>query len=35
MSDRWRYTEACEGRLCVGDCDLCTVEAEEEEEEDE
>lgn len=20
---KWRYTEACDGRPCVGDCDLC------------
>lgn len=20
---KYRYTEACEGRPCVGDCDLC------------
>ena len=22
----WRWTEQCEGRLCVGDCDLCDFE---------
>ena len=21
---KWRYTEACDGRPCVGDCDLCS-----------
>ena len=21
--DKWRYSEACEGKPCVGDCDLC------------
>ena len=19
----WKYTEACEGDLCIGDCDKC------------
>lgn len=28
MSDRWRYTEACEGNLCIGDCDECPIEDE-------
>lgn len=27
----WRWTEACEGQPCPGDCDLCSFEAEEEE----
>ena len=22
----WRYTERCEGRPCPGDCDVCEVE---------
>lgn len=27
---KWRYTEACEGRPCVGECDLCDFDPEEE-----
>ena len=27
----WRYTEACEGDFCCGDCDLCEKNTEEEE----
>lgn len=26
----WRWTEECDGRFCVGDCDLCTCEEEDE-----
>lgn len=29
----WRWTEACEGKPCVGDCDLCDWNTEDEEEE--
>lgn len=25
-TDKWRYTEECEGRSCVGDCDYCDFE---------
>ena len=28
----WRYEESCEGRPCPGDCDLCSYEGEENEE---
>ena len=21
---KWRYSEACEGKPCIGDCDLCS-----------
>ena len=27
---KWRYTEACEGRPCPGDCDNCSKEDEDE-----
>ncbi len=27
--DLYRWTEACEGDYCVGDCDLCHKEQEE------
>lgn len=30
----WCWTEECDERICVGDCDLCSY-AEESEEEDE
>lgn len=30
----WRWTEACEGNFCCGDCDLCDREDEEEDNED-
>ena len=33
--DLWRYTEACEGIACPGDCDNCHENEEEESEEDE
>ena len=23
---KWRYTEACDGNYCCGDCDLCDKE---------
>lgn len=26
---KWRYTEACDGRPCVGDCDFCSFDPEE------
>jgi len=25
-TDKWRYTEECEGQPCAGDCDYCEVE---------
>ena len=25
---KWRYTEACDGRPCVGDCDYCSFDPE-------
>ena len=25
---KWRYTEACEGRPCPGDCDCCDFDPE-------
>ena len=28
---KWRYTEACDGDYCPGDCDLCDKEPEESE----
>lgn len=31
---KWAWTEECDGRVCTGDCDLCSWEEEEEEEED-
>lgn len=30
--DLWRWTPRCDGRPCVGDCDFCSYEPEEEEE---
>lgn len=27
---KWKYTEACDGDYCVGDCDLCNKEPESE-----
>lgn len=30
----WRWTEACDGQPCPGDCDNCDYEPEEEEEEE-
>lgn len=30
----WRWTEACDHRLCIGDCDLCGYDDDDEEEED-
>ena len=30
----WRWSPACDDELCVGDCDLCGFEPEEEGEED-
>lgn len=29
----WRWSEECDGRICVGDCDLCGYEESEEEDE--
>ena len=29
---KWRYTEACDHRICPGDCDLCGYSDEEDEE---
>ena len=26
---KWRYTEACDGMPCVGDCDFCSFDPEE------
>lgn len=26
---KWRYTEACEGRPCPGDCDCCDFDPDE------
>lgn len=31
----WRRTENCEGQPCPGDCDLCSYESYEEEDEEE
>lgn len=28
----WRWTEECDGRICVGDCDVCSYAEESEEE---
>ena len=25
---KWRYTKACDNRICPGDCDLCNYEDE-------
>ena len=30
---KWAWNEECDGRVCVGDCDLCSY-AESEEEDD-
>ena len=30
-ASKWRYTEACDGEYCIGDCDLCDKEPETEE----
>ena len=30
----WRWTEECDHRLCVGDCDLCDCNLEEDEEDE-
>ena len=30
----WRWTPACDGDYCVGDCDLCDREFEDEESEE-
>lgn len=30
----WRWTPECDNDLCVGDCDLCNKDAEEEEEDE-
>ena len=30
----WRWTEECDSRICVGDCDLCSFEEESEEEDE-
>lgn len=27
----WRWTEACDGQPCPGDCDICDYDPEEEE----
>lgn len=32
-ADKWAWTEACDHKVCVGDCDLCDVAVEEEESE--
>ncbi len=32
MSDLWKYTQACEGNLCIGDCDKCDRRDEDEDE---
>lgn len=32
---KWKYTHACDGDYCVGDCDLCSKEPEAEEEDTE
>ena len=29
---KWRYIEACDGRPCPGDCDLCDYDPEDTEE---
>lgn len=31
----WRWTEACDGKPCPGDCDLCDWNMEDEDEDDE
>ena len=28
MSDRWRWTEACDSQPCPGDCDFCSFDPE-------
>lgn len=28
----WKYTQACEGNLCIGDCDKCNRRDEDEDE---
>ena len=30
--DKWRWTEECDTHLCIGDCDLCIYNDEEDEE---
>lgn len=30
----WRWTEACDGQPCPGDCDHCDIEEEEEDEDE-
>lgn len=34
-TDKWRWTPDCDRDVCVGDCDLCTKNTEDEEEAEE
>lgn len=31
---KWAWIEECDNRICVGDCDLCSYNEEEEDEEE-
>lgn len=31
---KWAWAEECDNRICVGDCDLCSYNEEEEDEEE-